>query len=272
VPLFEVGRYHVARIDFDADGQIKTMSVRPKYAYRESFPEWNREEYEDLGSAEFDRLMATFEAIRPRGAVVNTDKPSFTVFSAAHVNHDHEFAVVRYGETANDPKAKPAQGRSRRLVGYLEVSFLNSAPRSDRPAEEVLRIAEKIIGPRVAPHPFFTVNEFYALRLRFDRRGNLVDAEVMPKYMFGDTHAEWPQDGFAGQEKLEVLTAQQHVQLLTQLTALQSLGVKRGNTRTNPGGVSEQEYANGRVTWVEGWPLRQAPPGAVRWFSVRWTQ
>jgi hypothetical protein len=247
--LFEVGRNHVARIDFDQDDQAQTITVSSKYGYRDSFPEWGRDEdRHDLGSADFDRLLANLDAIRPRGAFVSTNDIRFVVFNATHAIDQYENAVVRFGETAVDPKVTSGDGKGRRLVRYLEVEFSDTAPRQDRSRDDVLRRAVQVIGPR----------------------GTLEQADVQPKFMFSDTHPDWRADRSRTADPLAVLTARDFERVLAGLAELRALGARRGNARATDRDSFEQRYAGALVTWVDGRVHKGAPARSVFWFSVRW--
>ena len=116
----------------------------------------------------------------------------------------------------------------------------------------------------------FEVNRFYVLRVQFDKREQLNELAVEPKYFFEQSHPEWeePRD-FAFLSKAE------YESLLLRLDKIRPRGqlVKASLVGfvTNMTLPHKDVYQNAVLQWGELIDLRRGEdaPLQVRWFRVQ---
>src|SRR5258705_949578 len=92
-----------------------------------------------------------------------------------------------------------------------------------KPSEKskVLETCERFYGAPVdETQNLFIVNQFYVLRLKFDRRGKLKELAVEPKYFFEVTHADWAEPA-----DFRFLTKAEYEALLSRLDTIKPKGV-----------------------------------------------
>lgn len=163
-------------------------------------------------------------------------------------------------------------GKSRiiSLITCLAVCSVSAYP---KPSEKtkVFEACKALYGsPADETQNLFLVNQFYVLRLRFDRRGKLKELAVEPKYFFEETHPEWAEpDNFA------FLTKQEYEVLLTQLDSIKPKGVLMkpafpGSVVTNMTSYHREVHLHAVLQWGELVDLRRGEnaPVLVRWVRV----
>jgi hypothetical protein len=116
----------------------------------------------------------------------------------------------------------------------------------------------------------FLINEFYVLRLSFNRRGSLTQLAVDPKYVYELDHPEWAEpDSFPFLPKIE------YERLVAEMDRIKPMGplVKPASAIsivTNMTAWHRETHRRGLLEWGEVMDWDRAPdtPYLVRWFRV----
>ena len=164
-------------------------------------------------------------------------------------------------------------GRSVVILALFTSLTAGSGSARTKPSEktEVLEMCERFYGATVDEiQNLFIVNQFYVLRLKFDRRGRLKELAVEPKYFFEVTHPDW-----AEPNNFAFLTKAEYEDLLTRLDTIKPKGVlvkpaSPGSIVTNMTAFHRAAYRHAVLEWGELVDLRRSEdaPLLVRWVRV----
>ena len=120
----------------------------------------------------------------------------------------------------------------------------------------------------------FSLNDFYVLRLEFNRRGRLTQLAVEPKYFYDIDHPDW-----AEPDDFPYLSKTEYDRLVAEVDRIKRKGslVKprlSGAAVTNMTAWYRETYRNGVLEWGELVDLRRASdaPLLVRWFRVYYSK
>jgi hypothetical protein len=124
------------------------------------------------------------------------------------------------------------------------------------------------------PRTLFSINQFYVLRLNFNRSGKLTQLAVEPKYYYEIDHPDWAEpDNFPNLSKTE------YERLVAEVDGVKPKGAlikRRASTAagTNMTAWWRESYRHGILEWGEVVDLRRAPdaPTLVRWFRVYYSK
>jgi len=163
-----------------------------------------------------------------------------------------------------------------KLAFVILASFVLASGIAAKPSERtrILRLCTKTYGPTVdQKQNLFSLNQFYVLRLNFNRRSRLTQLAVEPKYYYADDHPAWGEpDNFPNLSKIE------YDRLVTDVDKIKAKGslVKPhspGAFVTNMTAWYRETYSNGVLEWGEVVDLRRTSdaPSLVRWFRVYYT-
>ncbi len=138
-------------------------------------------------------------------------------------------------------------------------------PEADARETRVEQMCKQLFGPMIDQRMgLYPVNQFYVLKLVFDRHGNVISLHVEPKYYYDWVHIDWEQrDAFPHLAKSE------NQRLLAQVDQIKSLGPLVQSVTTNSSGWREETYRDAVLEWDEvGTPSPLDASRLVRWFTV----
>jgi hypothetical protein len=146
-----------------------------------------------------------------------------------------------------------------------------------KPSEQsrVIPLCTQMYGPIVdQKRNLFSINEFYVLRLNFNRHRRITLLAVEPKYYYADDHPDWAEpNDFPNLSKTE------YDRLVAEVDRIKPKGslVKRrlpGAAVTNMTAWYRETYRHAVLEWGEVVDLRRAPdaPLLVRWFRLYYSK
>jgi hypothetical protein len=155
------------------------------------------------------------------------------------------------------------------LVSSICTSFAH-AKASEK--ESILRICDQLFGKSVdEKQNLFEVNQFYVLRVKFNRN-ELEELAVEPKYYFEETHPEWEEP-----DNFTYLSQTEHENLLARLDDVKPKGALikpdyGGGLVTNMTSRHKAVYVNAVLEWGEVVDLRRGEnaPLAIKWIRLNY--
>jgi len=157
------------------------------------------------------------------------------------------------------------------------ASFVLSSAVAAKPSERtrVLALCAKTYGATVdQKRNLFSVNEFYILRVTFNRNGRLTQLAVEPKYFYADDHPEW-----AEPDHFPYLSKTEYQRLVAEVDRIKAKGpvVKPASPIsmvTNFTAWRRETHRAAVLEWGEvvDWDAAADVPRLVRFFRVYYSK
>jgi len=98
--LFSISEFYVLRLSFDRAGWLTELAVEPRYYYDEDHPDWAEpDNFPYLSKAEYDRLVAEVDRIKPKGPLVKPASLTSVVTNmTARRRQSHRAGILEWGE------------------------------------------------------------------------------------------------------------------------------------------------------------------------------
>ncbi len=164
-----------------------------------------------------------------------------------------------------------------KLGFVILASFVLASDVAAKPSEQtrVLQLCTKTYGATVdQKRNLFSLNEFYVLRLNFNRRGRLMLLAVEPKYYYDDDHPDW-----AEPDHFPYLSKTEYERLVAEVDGVKPKGplVKPASPVsfvTNMTAWRRETHRAGILEWGELVDLGRGDnaPLLVRWFRVYYSK
>ena len=137
--------------------------------------------------------------------------------------------------------------------------------------DEILQTCANMFGPQLdEAQNLFEVNQFYVLRVKIDKGGNVEELAIEPKFYYEESHPEWGQT-----EEFQPLTKAEYENLVQQMDEIKPKGrlVKPAPAIgfvTNCTAWWTEKYEKASLTWGQVVDIRRGEdaPEAIKWFRI----
>jgi hypothetical protein len=118
--LFEVNRFFLVEVKFDAYGRLTQLGVLPKHWFSEAHPEWQAvEDAGELSALEYKTLLNKLEGVRRKGKLVKRAKYPIVTNATARIHDGYERAVLETGDIVDARRSEDAP----RAIKYFIIYF-----------------------------------------------------------------------------------------------------------------------------------------------------
>jgi hypothetical protein len=138
--LFEVNRWYVLEVKFDARSRLSELNVLPRRYFAEAHPEWeepdapNLEGYwaRHLTRYDYEKLLQRLDRVEPKGGLLKRGVSGVVTNMTSPVNDLYERAELKRGEVLDLRRGDYAPTLFRYVrLRYLAPAELNKAVRRD---------------------------------------------------------------------------------------------------------------------------------------------
>jgi hypothetical protein len=108
--LFSINEFYVLRLNFNRHGRLTLLAVEPKYYYADGHPDWAEpNDFPNLSTTEYDRLVAEVDRIKPKGSLVKRRLRGAVVTNmTAWYSETYRHALLEWGEVVDLRRASDA--------------------------------------------------------------------------------------------------------------------------------------------------------------------